>query len=226
VEESKTDWRIKVIESFHLVLMILGFLLFVLGITGGIRYKDLQLPIDTFARQATAVVVGLLILISGIAVGLLGVLKRPTPTITPEDFGITIHSPKRGDVVTTVDVHGTLKKKIPNGYTLRVIRVYPDNKIYPLHEAILDRDGSTWEVPSCDIGGNPGDDRALAACLCGPGAEALFAYLADAVQVHNAVLNALPAGSPARRPLPPIAQKIPDLVECFRVPLKRAPRSP
>jgi hypothetical protein len=117
-------------------------------------------------------------MVCGVVLGAWRSGRHATPPIKPEDFGITIVSPQRGDVVDTVDVRGTLQKSIPAGYTLRVLRMYPDNNrlFYPLREAIIAPDGRTWEALSCDIGGNPGDNRALAACLCGPGAEALFAY--------------------------------------------------
>ena len=94
-----------------------------------------------------------------------------------------------------VDVHGTLETKIPPGYRLRVLRIYPNNDVYPLREATVAPDGRTWEALSCDIGGVSGNDRSLGAYLCGPGAEALFAYLEDAVQVHNAILRGLPAST-------------------------------
>jgi hypothetical protein len=219
----------KLIETVPALLLLIGTMLFLLGVAGGVRHKDVQLPIDGLVRQFATSLAGAAVFV----LGLWAWARQSAQRITPEEFGITIISPQRGDVVHTVDVRGTLKKKIPAGYKLRVIRVYPDGRIYPLREATIDPGGATWEARSCDIGGDPGDDRSLAACLCGPGAESVFAYLDDAIPVHNGTIKDLveaytkfAATLPSVRPLPPIRQKPPDLVECYRVPLKRAARKP
>lgn len=220
--DEKADWRTKIIESFHVVLFIAGAVFFLFGITGGVEYKHLRLSIADSTRQVMCLVGGLILIVMGVALGIWRTITHSTQLVRPDKFGITIVSPQRGDVVSTVDVRGTLRKKPPTGYTIKVGRVYPDNRIYPLREATINPDGRTWEALSCEIGGVPGDRRFLAACLCGPGAAALFAYLDDAVKVHNPLMKAAPASLPeAKRFLPVITQIPPDLVECFRVSVTR-----
>jgi hypothetical protein len=167
MDETKADWRTRIVESFHVVLLGVGALLFVFGITGGGEIKGLRLSIASPVGQYICAGVGFALMVCGVGLVAWRSGRHATPPIKPEDFGITIVSPQRGDVVDTVDVRGTLQKSIPAGYTLRVLRMYPDNNrlFYPLQEAIIASDGRTWEALSCDIGGNPGDNRALAACL-------------------------------------------------------------
>jgi hypothetical protein len=68
MDETKADWRTRIVESFHVVLLGVGALLFVFGITGGGEIKGLRLSIASLVGQYIC---------AGVGFALNGLRRRP-----------------------------------------------------------------------------------------------------------------------------------------------------
>jgi hypothetical protein len=124
--------------------------------------------------------------------------------------------------VAVVNVIGEIKRKIPFGYSLMILRIYPDNGFIPLMEVQFGNDGKSWTANGCDIGGKSGERRRLGAYLVGPSGKALFRYFREASAVHNKTKVSLEKLSSERAEfLPLIYERTNDMVKCAEVPLKR-----
>jgi hypothetical protein len=133
-------------------------------------------------------------------------------------FGIKIDYPRPNEQVdATIDVSGAITKELPDGYTLRVVRIYSDDSLNPSNRAVVHI--PTWVAPACNIGGKPGELRQLAVFLVGPAGAALFDYFADAARVHNLVRDELRnlTKQDVVPWLPNIKRQTPDMIECARV---------
>jgi hypothetical protein len=158
--EGVKDIVSKLIDSVPSLLIVLGVLLLVLGLSGGITYNQ-WLPIPDLTARIASIAVGAIILGLGVSFG--WVAKTRTPALLAKNFGIEIEHPRNGDVVGTVDVRGTLKKAPPDGYTLKIFRIYPGSGSFlSVGDAKVKSEDGTWEAEQCDIGGKTGDRRALA----------------------------------------------------------------
>ena len=174
----------KLVQSVPALMIVLGAILIVLGLAKGIQYQN-WLPLDESPMRITAIAIGILVL----GLGAWFSKTRANEIVDPKSYGIAITLPKPGNSPGRVDVHGTFKKKPPEGYVLRVLRVYPNEEHIPLGHAKFDERKGTWEVLNCDIGGEPGDPRDLVAALVGPSGSALFEYFDHAAALHNTTLR-------------------------------------
>jgi hypothetical protein len=203
-------------ERYNVLLTVFGIALFILGAAAGIRYHgwfEINVPGQQYALEA----LGLTML----CVGIIFSSRESSPVPDGKKFGVTIKSPLPHTSVSILNVVGQISKKIPHGYSLMLLRIYPDfnNGIYLWAEVRLDADGKNWTVADCDIGGRVGDRRVLGVYLVGPSGKALFQYFREAAEVHNATNANLLKASPGAeiRHLPLIFERTPDMVKCAEV---------
>jgi hypothetical protein len=204
----------KLLESIPTLFIVCGLILMALGIIGGVAYQN-WLPIHDVTALVLMGLLGAGVFLLGLRLYMPGASRAPNAS----SFGVTIVSPRDADRVSKVDVRGTIKKGIPDGYALRVFRLYPGHPyLVPLSEATVNLRDQTWEALRCDLGGQSGDKRQLGAFLVGPGASILIDYMDKAADVHNEVSRQLSktTGEP-RVWLPPLQRRTPDMVECARV---------
>ena len=203
------------IESLPALLIFLGVVFLVLSLASGVTYHD-YLPIQETTPRVLAGVAGIVL------IGLAVYLSKTAASIAlpkKEAYGITITSPRPGDHIGIVNVEGTIKKKLPVGYTLEMLRMYPAGGFIPMGRAEPDYKAGTWRASGCDIGGVSGNARIIGAYLVGPSGKTLFEYYDQA----NDVLKT--ARSLAKKDdiyLPPL-KPTQDMVECARVSVTRAP---
>jgi len=213
--ESESKWTViaKLLESFHIIVTILGIAIVLIAILGGVAYKTLIPPIDIAPRCILGVF--------GLAVVVLGLyLMRSSPgTRLPnaKDFGVVILQPQRGDRVTSVDVRGTIKKKPPTGYTLWVFRVYDDQRFWHCRQCVINEAGDEWTANGCGIGGRGGDSREFSVNLVGPDGSALLSYVDSVTNRFNDLRN---NGKIDSYP-PRIWARTRDMIECKRVAVVR-----
>ena len=138
------------------------------------------------------------------------------PTQTPDG-----NPPK----VAKVDVLGSFEHLPPEQYSLRPLRGYPDSGGFLPHgKLIIDKTQKKWRVSGFDVGGQPGDNRAIEIAVVGPEAQALLDCWNRAHSVHSEAMKELRAlNSSFNQWLPPIPVRPSDLVVCASVDVKRAP---
>jgi hypothetical protein len=144
----------KLIDSVPALLTLLGVVLILLGLAGGVSYNQ-WFPISELEARVAAVVAGTIL------IGL-GFFSWRTHVIVPKarSYGIDIDQPKDGDRVDIVDVRGRIRNPLPEGYTLRVLRIYPGSESFvPIGEARVEIGKGAWEAERCNIGGRTGDRR-------------------------------------------------------------------
>ena len=217
-EDTKTTLIAKLLDSLPTLLVILGVALLVLGLAGGVTYNG-WLPIPDAAGRVGAATAG--IAICGIGLYLSRTSKATA--LTSSAYGIKITHPKDGDEVEVVDVRGTIKKALPEGYSLRIFRIYPgSDRMTPIGKANVDIEKGAWEAERCHVGGKSGDKRSIAAFIVGQSGIALIDYHNEAVQTHRRTMEQLrAAGAGEGEYLPAIGSRTLDMVECHRVPIKR-----
>ncbi len=215
--EGKEELLSKLIDSTPVLLIVLGVALLSLGLAGGITYNQWFPISETGAR----VVAGLF----GIASFLLGAYrsKAHVPLPQAKKYGIKIDYPRDGDPVDIVDVRGSIGKPLPEGYTLKVFRIYPGPDSYiPVADARVDAESGKWEAERCDIGGRAGDKRSIGVYLVGANGTALLDYYNIARHVHRSTMDDLrKATGHEGSYLPPIEKRTPDMIECHRVSVLR-----
>jgi hypothetical protein len=208
--EAIGDLLQKLIDRAALFLVIVGTIVLFLGLAKGVP----SLPITDDVGRYGAILAGAVLLL----VGLIVFIRAPAPLLKASDYGIVINKPHRDDIVDFVEIAGTMKKRPPAGYKLMVLRIYPDTKrrsVHPLREVEYGDDGKSWNAKGCDIGGRPGENRALGIYLVGPSGQALFDYYDEAARAHETTKN------PGAKNLPLIAVRTPDMIMCKEVPLVR-----
>lgn len=209
----------KLLDSVPMALVVLGAVFVLLGLAGGITYQQ-WLPIsDEMPRIASGLIGAVLI-----GVGIFRSHISKPLVVQPIDYSIKILSPTTGSQVTKVDVSGSIKKKLPDGYCLRVFRALPGRDIlYPLRKARIDIDNKTWLAEQCDIGGAKGEQRSFVVYLCGPNAEALLDFHSLAVSEHDRTMRELlKATGNQGNYLPWIKTTTRDMHECCRVSVTRS----
>ena len=220
-EGDKQAWITKLIESIPALLIVLGVGMLILGFAEGIKYNQ-WLPITDPLGRAGAFVTGAILL----GLGVYSWTATKSPSLTPSAYGIKINHPKSGDrIVDVVDVRGTIKKPVPEGFTLRVFRIYPDSDAFvPVGgKARVDMQSGTWEADRCSVGGKTGDKRAIAVYLVGASGSALIEYHTEAARVHRRTIDRLfDATKIEGEFLPPVGLRTQDMFECDRVPVWRA----
>jgi hypothetical protein len=171
----------KLIDSIPALLIVGGICFLAIGIIGTL--KD-WFTITTGAPRIAAGLVGFMF----VTLGLLIYLRTRPDVPKAKDYEIKIVHPRSGDSVLVTDVRGTVKRALPEGYTLKVFRVYNDEKFFPLRDCRIDNEKGTWEATGCDLGGaKTGDRRAFTVNIVGPNGSAMIEYIRDAMQVHNPV---------------------------------------
>jgi hypothetical protein len=210
-EDYKTELVSRMFESIPILFAILGAAFIVLAAAGGV---DDKLPIkDAWGRIGLGAV-GLAFCVPTVIAG--GRTKGTIPK--PERFGIKIDTPKdREEVTPPFEVRGTIQRPVPDGYTLMLLRIYPERGHYlPLGAPMIT--GQNWTFGRCETGGKSGDTRDLAACLIGPDAAMLLRYYTMAADEHRKTMKELEnaTGKPGEF-LPLIKERPLDLIECHRV---------
>jgi hypothetical protein len=203
----------KLLDRAALFLVIVGTVVLFLGLAKGIAYNN-WFPIADDVGRYGAIAAGVVLL----GVGLVLFVKTPAPLLRASDYGIVITRPSSGEPVGVVEIAGTMKKAPPKGYKLMVLRIYPDTKrraIHPLREVDYADDGKSWNAKGCDIGGAPGENRALGIYLVGEAGQALIDYYDEAAKVHKR------SKKPDSENLPLIVERTPDMIKCKEVPLVR-----
>jgi hypothetical protein len=155
-----------------------------------------------------------------LAIGIFVSVRAPASEPDGAKYGVKIISPQERERVGVVNVIGEIKKKIPKGYTLMLLRFYPDagNAFYPWADVRLDPDNKGWTVVDCDIGSKTGDRRILAIYLVGASGKALISYYREASRVHNATNEKLRKVSDEKiELLPLIPEKTGDMIKCAEV---------
>lgn len=218
-EDYKAVIAKKVTESVPLLLILVGCVFVLLGLSGGIAYQQ-WLPIQDVAARVISGALG-----SGLI--MFGVVRSHTTKsgmLDPHGFGIKIQYPTAGSHVNTVDVGGVIEKDLPPGYCLRVFRVYPgSNSFVPLSKARIEVRKKTWVAERCHIGGKTNDRRSFAAYVCGPSAEVLIRFHNEAVSIHRATMEQFEKATGKEAEfLPPIAERTEDMFECDRVAVVRS----
>ena len=210
----------KILDSFPTLLAVAGVGLVVLGIAGGISYGS-WLPIPDAVGRLAAGIVGCVVFGIGVLLYFSAQSKKPL-RIEPSKYGIKITLPRDGEEVVVVDVRGVLKQALPEGYAIRLFRIYPGSeRMTPIGRATIDLAAGTWVADHCNAGGKPGDKRSLAAFIVGPSGSALIEYHNDAARAHRKTMDQLrEATGKEGEYLPAIPTIQPDMIECHRVPIK------
>jgi hypothetical protein len=181
--ETIKDTLAQLFYRVGVLLILLGVILFILGAAGGVGYNAVLAIKDPLAQYALEIVGSILL-----AIGIFVSVRIPASEPDGAKIGVKIISPRENERVGVVNVIGEIEKKVPNGYTLMLLRVYPDagHAVYPWAEVRLNPDNKRWTVVDCDIGGRKGDRRILAVYLVGESGKALIRYFREASRVHNA----------------------------------------
>src|SRR5260221_6251510 len=197
------------VDSVPSLLIFFGVVVLLLGLAGGVTYHQ-WLPLPEPSARIAAGIAGAILISAGVwrsqTASFGGSLLRASA------FGITITEPRNGESVSKPDVRGKIKKALPQGYSLRVFRIYPgpEERLTPLAQASVDMENEVWEAPSCDIGGNVGEQRGIGVYLVGPAGLALLDYVREATKVHNATMDEpIPATPRQRTWLPAIHHPTP-----------------
>jgi len=206
------DWKesllSKLIDSVPVLVLLLGVIFVALGLA-----KVKYLPIEEPTAKVAAVIFGICIFATG-----LWLWRGHTVLPKAKPYGIKIQSPAAGAWVHVVDVSGSMEKAtLPENYSLRVFRMYPEGGFIPMGEAHIDAETLTWKAERCDIAGKPRNQRSIAVFLVGPAGAALLDYHVKATQTHRATLEQLKQCGKTGDYLPPIAKLTPDMIECHRI---------
>jgi hypothetical protein len=215
MKDALKEFASKIAENPIALLILLGTVLVVLAAAGGVTYKDVLPITDKWARLSLGA--------SGIALAALGIILAGMVSGPAKPYGISILTPNIGDEFVTTTVRGSIRKAIPPGHVMWVLRFYPDGQFVPLHTASIDIARQTWVAHQCAVGGTKGDVRYFVAALVGPNGQALLDYFFVAHERHNIWMDQLnvPYDAPNRF-LPPISKPVEDIIECDRVSVRRA----
>jgi hypothetical protein len=208
---AEENWKTKVatglIENVPVLLIALGALLILLGLTTGIKgWTGIDLP---WARYV-AIILAVLLIIAG-AITSLYAERSPKA----KHVGIIITGPPQGLPVHHIVLNGTIAKaKLPKGYDLHVIKHYGKGWA-PIGTVLIDTAKGTWKSSRCSIGGIPGESITISVCLVGRGGKVLIDYFYQAASTHENGMKSVTSLPPGvARHLPPIQEFPPDLITC------------
>jgi hypothetical protein len=208
----------KILSNFPTCLALLGVVLVVLGLAGGVKYNGF-LPIPDTEGRVAAGFFGALLVAIGVALYRSQSKRLVNPRIARSDIKIT--SPREGEEVNTVDVHGVIEAPIPDGYSLCIFRIYPgSDRMIPIGKAIVDISMKTWVADHCHAGGRTGERRFIGVFLVGSAGAALIDYYNDANRVHRKMIDQLRATGAEVEYLPTLSVNLPNSFECHRVGIK------
>lgn len=175
----------KLFETPVQLLIAMGFLVLVLGCSGGVHYHE-YFPITEPIARAALVSVGVLSLGGGFFVHHRQSLDAPKI----EGIKAEITSPENGVISEKVDVFGSISGEIPNGYHVYVCRFYKDSSFIPLRKVRMDGANGKWDAHDCWVGGDkPGDKRWLAVCLVSEDVEFFLNYWSKATNLHQSTID-------------------------------------
>jgi hypothetical protein len=205
----------RLFDSIGTLLIVIGAAMFAVGAAGGVKYNSF-FPIDDLIGRAA-------LLVGGAALVLIGIFIALRSNDPRKPHGIKITHPIKDQRVDTVAVQGSISKKLPKGFELWIVRIYPGHDSFlPLRKVNIEDGDQTWIAPQCDVGGKSGEDRALGAYLVGPATQEFFKYFKDAARVHNRWMDNLKVPKEAAdRYLPNIERMTKDMIKCDRVDVKR-----
>lgn len=171
------DVFLALIRSYWGMILVAGFLLLAGGAAGSLKIKGFEYAAENRWVLYLGAAVCMVVSVAGY-IWEKRTLDKTAPKPVAADYGIKIVDPKPGVSVptTVVRVLGVLKKPLPTGYRLQLVRRWetrPDI-YYPVQTADIDQDGEHWTADRCYIGGDPADGRILEAVLVGPDAALLF----------------------------------------------------
>jgi hypothetical protein len=206
-ETWKTKLATGLIENVPVLMIALGAVLLLLGLTTGI--KD-WISIEQPWARLVATILGVLLIIAG------AITSQYAERIpNAKSFELKINSPAQREPAHHIVLNGTLaKSELPKGYDLHVIKHYGKGWA-PIGTVLIDSAKGTWKSSQCSIGGNPGESITISVCLVGRGGKVLIDYFYQAASTHeNAMksVTSLPQG--VARHLPPIQEFPPDLIKC------------
>jgi len=218
--EGKEEFLSKLIDSVPVLLIILGAALLALGLAGGVTYSQ-WFPIPEMGARIGAGVAGIVVFALGVSHAKTHVFLPQAKIPQAEKYGIKIDYPTEG-IVDIVAVGGSLSKPLPEGFTLKVFRIYPTSpeSYIPIADARM-LEGGKWRAERCDIGGRRGDERSIGVYLVGPNGAALIDYYTLARRLRRSTDEVLKAIGKEGSYLPPIEKRTLDMIECGRVPLER-----
>ena len=176
-------------KSVPPLLMVLGLLLIVLGLSKGIGYHA-WLPIDGLPERIVCSVVGVAVFALGFMAQMRG-LFRPRDPFDDERsvnaLGIRITHPEKNAIVGVVDVHGSIAKPelIRDGYTLRICKGYVKGGFAPQGEITIDRQTHTWTARQFDPGGASKESRRIEVWLIGADGQALLECWSEAHELRS-----------------------------------------
>jgi hypothetical protein len=184
---AEDNWKSKLatglIENVPVLLIVLGALLLLLGLTTGIKgWTGIDLP---WARYV-AIILAVLLIIAG---AITSMYAERIPNAQP--LGVKITSPVEGSSVHRVVLTGTIAKpKLPKGYELRIIKHYSKGWA-PIGTVDIDSSNGTW-ASSCSIGGTPGEVIPISICLVGRAGKILIDYFEQAAATHENAMKSVP----------------------------------
>jgi hypothetical protein len=224
--ETLKEIGLELIKSLPALLLLFGAVVFAFSLIGGIRYAGIA-PFDDQYYRAIGLVGGILIIIFSVFIWFIWPKYSTVPIPKASAHGIEITSHSNGDnVPETVTVKLKVQKPPPQGYELRIFRIYPhSDELYPTSIARPTDQAKVWEATRCTLGGKPGDERIIAAFLVGPSGQALLQYFHAAGTAHWGTLQELRKvvnNDAAGAYLPVIQTKTQDMVECCRVSVHRS----
>jgi hypothetical protein len=139
----------KLPDLVGLIVFIVGAVFFVLAAIHKFSYGKLNAPIDDPQWRNWAAVAGIILMVIGIVIQVWS-LKKSSVFLSQsqaDDFEIEIVFPTRHTPLKSVTVQGTMKKSLPEGYKLWILRLYHDGRYYPLHQCIVG-DDNNWIAPN------------------------------------------------------------------------------
>lgn len=135
------------------------------------------------------------------------------------EYGIKILDPKPDvSVGSTVRVYGKLKKPIPHGFRLQLLRRWETKPgvFYPVQIPAMEPDGEHWLAPDCYIGGFSGEGRIIEAVIVGPDGMLLFDTWSEGAEAFYQARRSKDLLFPGVKKFPA------DVVSCDRIRVKRS----
>ena len=219
-EDAKTTVVAKLLDSFPTLIALAGIALLVLGLAGGITY-NVWLPIPDPTARLAAGILGFFIATADVLLHISSMSKKPA-RIDPARYGIKITRPGKGEEIDVIDVEGEIQHALPDGYSLRVFRVFPGSeRMGPMGRATITLATKKWVADNCSAGGRSGEKRSIAAFIVGPSGASLIDYHIDAARIHRKTMDQLrQATGDEGEYLPAIRTDAPDMFESDRVAIK------
>jgi hypothetical protein len=207
----------KIIENRPLSIIAIGVFLILIGAAGGWPYIGIHVS-DPGWRIALAS-------LGALACGIGGLLIWRTRTGNGtnehlrEDYGIKFTSPSHHkEVGDRFDVEGVYRIKPPVDIVLAIFEYSPNSRqYYPKRLAHFDENLKMWKAPTIGIGGDPGDERIIAAVIMGEEGLSLWDYSDKLTKIIHQIRDK----HNEKVRVPGLANLTSDMLECDRVTVRR-----